>query len=1065
MASERAASKASVSISSTYHRKKYKKESVPADSIKDSSMAKEELVESHAEIQNLRNDTSQLEAMTVQELRKMMRSVGLPIKGIKQDLVSSLKHFLANHKDGESSLALGEESPSGMECTSPRHARRKTKAESLHTGNGSQNLNTDSEVPGTNQMEDKGKQLVSTSLEVNCRQVVTEKKILVKTNKKKHSRAKGNVSSQTDAVTANGVDLAANEPWTVLTHKKPQPGWVAYNPRTMRPQPLADDTKFMKLMSWNVNGLRALLKLEGFSALQLAQRENFDVLCLQETKLQEKDIEDIKQHLLDGYDNSFWTCSIAKRGYSGTAVISRIKPLSVKYGLGIQDHDSEGRLVTVEFDSFYLLCCYVPNSGDGNYYHLLLTVKAADCLAVKDPVFGVLFPSFEGIYGSHCGRRGRVTSYSRSSQSHEWDLEKSKPVILTGDLNCAHQEIDIFDPAKSKRLEFFIGNRRNAGFTIEERESFQANFLSRGFVDSFRKQQPDVVGYTYWGYRHNCRATNKGWRLDYFLVSESLADMKVNSSLVLEELKKGKEMKRDAKYESEYYKNVKSSIGDVRRKAQDPPEDQRGLYTAAFFLFPDLSLSTQAAAGVSVDDRQKPQYANSDVLHLRNSLRVLHCSLRLLCHLFHLYDHHPIELIESLLNLKTHVILENRQVVVSKRIHESRGLNLEKHMTSGNITAKISSGIMRPTDSVAAAIPLHAGSQIVTAQALPTKKRSWKDVENIEKLPLYSHLQDKMKEIMERPQYEVSFMNQDGIYTEVMDGISKYVELLGQGPNLTKQKLHNITMETGTQELPQNLVVQDEYVKGLGRAPKPTKQKLPNITMDRETQELPQNLAVQECIKVPDGISMNVKGLGQGLKPKQNLHNIVSKRKTQELPENFVVQDEFIEVRDGKSKYMKELGRGPKSKQKLHNIAVERETQELPQNLVVQDECIEVTDGLSGHVTRPARGPMPTKQKLQIISVGRETEDLPQDLVVQDECIESRQRENEEQAKQAADVPTSLAKHLEEMRMRQAQLEQQAKLLEEMLIFEAQLKKQAKRLEEMSNSQAQLKASFQRLSQ
>ncbi|CAA7388469.1 unnamed protein product [Spirodela intermedia] len=256
----------------------------------------------------------------------------------------------------------------------------------------------------------------------------------------------------------------------------------------MRPPHLPDGTKYVKLMSWNVNGLRALLKVEGFSVLELAKRENFDVLCLQETKMQEKDVEEIKKRLIEGYDNSFWRCSVSKLGYSGTAIISRIKPISVSYGLGIQDHDSEGRLVTVEFDKFYVLCGYVPNSGDG----------------LKRLTY-------------------RITQWDPSLSSYMKDLEKSKPVILTGDLNCAYEEIDIYNPA---------GNRRSAGFTIEERESFQKNFLSRGFVDTFRSQHPGVVGYTYWGYRHGGRKTNKGWRLDYFLVSESIAG-KVHDSYIL----------------------------------------------------------------------------------------------------------------------------------------------------------------------------------------------------------------------------------------------------------------------------------------------------------------------------------------------------------------------------------------------------------------------------------------------------------------------------------------------------------------------------------------------------
>ncbi|GJN17437.1 hypothetical protein PR202_gb04501 [Eleusine coracana subsp. coracana] len=195
---------------------------------------------------------------------------------------------------------------------------------------------------------------------------------------------------------------------------------------------------------------------------------------------EEKDVEVIKESLLDGYTSSFWTCSVSKLGYSGTAIISRVKPLSIKYGLGIPDHDTEGRVVTVEFDDFYLLTAYVPNSGDG----------------LKRLTY-------------------RVTEWDPSLGNYMKELEKSKPVILTGDLNCAHQEIDIHDPA---------GNRRSAGFTNEERESFETNFLSKGFVDTFRKQHPNVVAYSYWGYRHNGRKTNKGWRLDYFLVSQSIVE-------------------------------------------------------------------------------------------------------------------------------------------------------------------------------------------------------------------------------------------------------------------------------------------------------------------------------------------------------------------------------------------------------------------------------------------------------------------------------------------------------------------------------------------------------------
>ncbi|WOH02751.1 hypothetical protein DCAR_0522140 [Daucus carota subsp. sativus] len=277
------------------------------------------------------------------------------------------------------------------------------------------------------------------------------------------------------------------EPWTLLTHRNPQHGWAPYNPRTMRNPPLTPHTKHVKILSYNVNGLKRLLELDGNYLVQLAQREDFDVLCLQETHLQEKDVEAIKCSLIDGYEDSFWTCSVSRLDYSGTAVISRIKPLSVSYGLGVSDHDSEGRLVTVEFDTYYLVCAYVPNSG--RYLKRL---------------------SY------------RVTQWDSCLSNYVKELEKAKPVVLAGDLNCAHEEIDIHNPARSLK---------KAGFTIEERQSFEMNFLNKGFVDTFRNQHPGVVGYTFWGWNDG-RGTNKGWRLDYFLVSESVLD-KVYDSYIL----------------------------------------------------------------------------------------------------------------------------------------------------------------------------------------------------------------------------------------------------------------------------------------------------------------------------------------------------------------------------------------------------------------------------------------------------------------------------------------------------------------------------------------------------
>ncbi|XP_015581428.2 DNA-(apurinic or apyrimidinic site) endonuclease, chloroplastic isoform X2 [Ricinus communis] len=431
------------------------------------------------EIQSMKDDPSKIEEMTVQQLRTTLRSVGIPAKGRKSELVSSLKSFVDKHLDGESS----KEAEDRICSTPTEYILLQNNVNNVCD----ENISIASEVSCLKQSNRKVKQSPSKDETVNDAQIVTTKeKLSIKKNK-----FSVRTSSQTRIKLSSPDNLVIEphaEPWTILAHKKPQKSWIAYNPRTMRPPPLAEDTKFVKLMSWNVNGLRALLKLEGFSAVELAQRENFDVLCFQETKLQEKDVESIKQCLIEGYENSFWTCSHSKLGYSGTAIVSRVKPLSVSYGLGIADHDSEGRLVTAEFDSFYLLNAYVPNSGDG----------------LKRLSY-------------------RVSQWDLSLSNYMKELEKSKPVILTGDLNCAHQEIDIYNPA---------GNRRNAGFTDEERQSFETNFLSRGFVDSFRKQHPDVVGYTYWGYRHGGRKTNKGWRLDYFLVSESISDQVHDSYIV-----------------------------------------------------------------------------------------------------------------------------------------------------------------------------------------------------------------------------------------------------------------------------------------------------------------------------------------------------------------------------------------------------------------------------------------------------------------------------------------------------------------------------------------------------
>ena len=236
----------------------------------------------------------------------------------------------------------------------------------------------------------------------------------------------------------------------------------------------------MKFISWNVNGLRACQD-KGFS--DVFRQMEADFFCLQETKMQEGQLD----IAFEGYE-SYWN-SADKKGYSGTAVFTRHKPLSVTRGIGIDEHDHEGRVITLEMDAFYLVTCYTPNSQDG-LKRLDYRMKwEADFLA----------------YLQH--------------------LDARKPVVLCGDLNVAHEEIDIKNPKT---------NRRNAGFTDEEREKFSL-LLSKGFTDTFRWKYPEQVTYSWWSYRFHAREKNAGWRIDYFVVSnrlqERIADVKIHTGI------------------------------------------------------------------------------------------------------------------------------------------------------------------------------------------------------------------------------------------------------------------------------------------------------------------------------------------------------------------------------------------------------------------------------------------------------------------------------------------------------------------------------------------------------
>lgn len=237
----------------------------------------------------------------------------------------------------------------------------------------------------------------------------------------------------------------------------------------------------MKLISWNVNGLRAAMN-KGF--LDAFNELDADAFCLQETKLQPDQI-DLE---LPGY-KIYWNSAVRK-GYSGTAIFTRIDPLSVVNGIGIEEHDQEGRVITMEFEKFYLVTCYTPNSKR----ELL--------------------------------RLDYRMEWEDAFRDYLLNLDKKKPVVLCGDLNVAHKEIDLKNPKT---------NRRNAGFTDEERNKM-TELLAAGFTDSFRHLYPDVEGaYSWWSYMGKAREKNTGWRIDYFITSQSLND-KIEESKIHPEI-------------------------------------------------------------------------------------------------------------------------------------------------------------------------------------------------------------------------------------------------------------------------------------------------------------------------------------------------------------------------------------------------------------------------------------------------------------------------------------------------------------------------------------------------
>jgi exodeoxyribonuclease-3 len=236
----------------------------------------------------------------------------------------------------------------------------------------------------------------------------------------------------------------------------------------------------MKFISWNVNGLRACVG-KGFN--EVFEQLDADFFCLQETKMQKGQL-DIE---FSGY-KSYWNYA-EKKGYSGTAIFARHEPMNVTYGLGIKEHDNEGRVITLEMEKFYLVCVYTPNSQD------------------------------------ELRRLDYRMQWENDFLEYLKKLEMSKPVIICGDMNVAHEEIDIKNPKT---------NRHNAGFTDEERNKFSV-LLNNGFIDTFRHLYPEQITYSWWSYRFHAREKNAGWRLDYFLVSDKLKQ-NINDSKIHTEI-------------------------------------------------------------------------------------------------------------------------------------------------------------------------------------------------------------------------------------------------------------------------------------------------------------------------------------------------------------------------------------------------------------------------------------------------------------------------------------------------------------------------------------------------
>ena len=249
-----------------------------------------------------------------------------------------------------------------------------------------------------------------------------------------------------------------------------------------------DINKLIKIIHWNINGIRPLLRKRELD--DLIKEEDPDIICFNETKIDYELIEKLNlRNIFNKTYKSFWYCPEEKKGYSGTAILTKYEPLTVKYGINKEEHDLEGRVITIEYEKFFLISCYTPNSGEG--------LKRIDY---------------------------RINNWDKDFFQYINSLKEKKDIILAGDLNVAKEDIDLFEPK---------GNERTPGFTKKEKDSFK-NFLDMGYVDSFRDLHPKEQKYSFFSKKGNLKEQNKGWRVDYFIINKDTKNIKIEDSNTLD---------------------------------------------------------------------------------------------------------------------------------------------------------------------------------------------------------------------------------------------------------------------------------------------------------------------------------------------------------------------------------------------------------------------------------------------------------------------------------------------------------------------------------------------------